>query len=162
MMEPNLEDNLIEKFPDSSPKNFLKEILLPSGIILLIILAGTATGYLLNRRVGKGAMVVKTLDGAKLVQGSEEIGIEDERVFRDSAEGKLEVNDQSVIEEGSHRLIRPGGVSQTAYLTSSVIDLNQFVGRCVTVWGETFEAQKAGWLMDVGRVKLLDQCPEGI
>jgi len=58
--------------------------------------------------------------------------------------------------EGSHKLTREGGESQTLYLTSTVVDLEQFVGRKVQVWGETFAAQKAGWLMDVGRVKVLE------
>jgi hypothetical protein len=26
----------------------------------------------------------------------------------------------------------------------------------VKVWGETFKGQKAGWLMDVGRVQVID------
>jgi hypothetical protein len=26
----------------------------------------------------------------------------------------------------------------------------------VKVWGETFKGQKAGWLMDVGRVKVME------
>lgn len=152
----------MEKFPNSSSKNSLKEILLPAGIILVIILAGIGTGYLLSRQGGIGSQVIKTMDGAQVVQGPKEVGIKDEKVFRDSAEGKLEVNDRSLVEEGSHKLIRSGGESQIAYLTSSVVDLSQFLGKCVKVWGETFAAQKAGWLMDVGRVKVLDRCPEGV
>jgi len=34
--------------------------------------------------------------------------------------------------------------------------LDQFVGRKIQIWGETYKAQKAGWLMDVGRVKILE------
>jgi len=29
----------------------------------------------------------------------------------------------------------------------------------VKIWGETFKAQKAGWLMDVGRVEIVN--PDG-
>ena len=58
--------------------------------------------------------------------------------------------------EGSHHLVRPGGESQNVYLTSSIIDLDQFVGRSVKIWGATFEAQQAGWLMDVGRLQVLE------
>ena len=43
--------------------------------------------------------------------------------------------------EGTHKLIRDGGPSKTAYLTSSVIDLDQFVGKKVKIWGETRAAQ---------------------
>ena len=83
-------------------------------------------------------------------------------LFRSTAQGKIEINDNGDIVEGSHKLLRPGGPSQTAYLTSSVLDLNQFKGKCVQVWGETFASQKAGWLMDVGRIKILEVCPEGL
>jgi len=58
--------------------------------------------------------------------------------------------------EGTHHLEREGGVSQNVYLTSSVLNLQQFVERKVQIWGETFTAQKAGWLMDVGKLKVLD------
>ena len=58
--------------------------------------------------------------------------------------------------EGSHRILRPGGETQTVYLTSSVIDLSPFVDHKIKVWGETFAAQKANWLMDVGRVEVIE------
>jgi hypothetical protein len=57
--------------------------------------------------------------------------------------------------EGSHHLVRPGGKDKYVYLTSSVVDLDLFVGAEIEVWGETFSAQRAGWLMDVGRVTVL-------
>jgi hypothetical protein len=34
------------------------------------------------------------------------------------------------------------------------VDLDEFDGKNVEIWGETVKAQKAAWLMDVGRVKL--------
>jgi len=157
------EQNLVKEFEEADRKPFSKEILLPAGIILVIILAGVGTGYLLSARgrQGSGVSVTKLTGGAEVVSGQKEVGIKDTTVFKDSASGKIEANGTDA-HEGSHKLIRPGGASQTAYLTSSVVDLNQFLGKCVEVWGETFAAQKAGWLMDVGRVKILDQCPAGL
>lgn len=149
-------ENPVEPFGQTSKASNLKEILLPAIIILLIIVAGGLTGQFLANR-GESLS-----GGAEVVQGSKEVGIKDEKTFRDTASGKLEANGASDASEGSHKLIRPGGPSQTAYLTSSVIDLDQFVGKCLQVWGETFAAQKAGWLMDVGRAKILDSCPEGL
>ena len=159
------EENLVKEFAPESKKSTLKEIVLPAGTILVIILAGVATGYIFANRRGKGASLVQTTKlsgGVELVQGPKEAGIKDEETFRDTAIGKLEVNSNNNISEGSHKLIRPGGQSQTAYLTSSAVDLDQFTGKCVQIWGETFAAQQAGWLMDVGRVKVIDSCPEGI
>ena len=46
------------------------------------------------------------------------------------------------------------------YLTSSVTDLTEFEGMEIEVWGETFQGQNVGWLMDVGRVKVLDTSAE--
>ena len=57
--------------------------------------------------------------------------------------------------EGSFHLERPGGTSQNVYLTSSTVDLSEYVGKKVKVYGETFQGEKAGWLMDVGLVEVL-------
>jgi len=161
-----MEENLVQQFPANQKKFNLKEILLPVGIILAIIIAGGVTGYFLANR-GQGSMMVATqskqlIGGVETVQTSTEVGIKDEKAFKDTSQGKIVVNDNKDITEGSHKLLRPGGPSQTAYLTSSVLDLNQFLGKCLQIWGETFAGQKAGWLMDVGRIKILDSCPEGI
>jgi len=156
------EGNLVKSLNEPK-KSILKEIFLPAGIILAIILAGGATGWFFaNRSSGKVAQTSQLSGGAQIVESKKEVGIKDEKTFRDYAVGRIEVNDNGEVPEGSHKLIRPGGPSQTAYLTSSVVDLNQFLGKCVEVWGETFAAQKVGWLMDVGRVKILDSCPEGL
>lgn len=150
-------DSPVKQLDQTSKASNLKAVLLPAIIILLIITAGGLTGRFLANRGGLLS------GGAEVVQGSKEVGIKDEKTFRDTASGRLETaNGNSGVSEGSHKLIRPGGPSQTAYLTSSVIDLDQFVGKCIQVWGETFAAQKAGWLMDVGRAKILDSCPEGL
>ncbi len=53
-------------------------------------------------------------------------------------------------------MVRPGGDSQNVYLTSSIIDLSRFVKKKVKVWGETHAAQHVGWLMDVGRLEVLN------
>jgi hypothetical protein len=159
------EQNLVQEFPQTQKKLNLKEILVPSLIIVAIIIAGSFTGYFLSKRgslVSGPTETEQLIGGAEVIQGPKEVGIKDEKAFRDTSQGKIAVNDNKDIPEGSHKLIRPGGPSQTAYITSSVLDLDQFLDKCVQVWGETFAAQKAGWLMDVGRVKLLDSCPEGI
>jgi len=74
--------------------------------------------------------------------------------FKDTAEGYLEIG--GIDGEGSHKLSRAGGISQTVYLTTSATDLDKFEGMQVKVWGDTFKAQKAGWLMDVGRVQIVN------
>jgi hypothetical protein len=79
-------------------------------------------------------------------------GAKDTKAFKDPVEGVLVTG--GIGSEGSHHLVRPGGDSQNVYLTSSIVDLKMFEGAKVKIWGETFKAQKAGWLMDVGRVEV--------
>lgn len=130
---------------------------LPKIIGLVVVLAlGLGSGYLLkNGSIGgvinTGPSVSRNVPEAGLKEG-DIIGVQDEKTFKDSATGVLHKG--GLDGEGSHQLLRPGGVSQTVYLTSSVIDLDEFEGHQVTVWGETFKSQRVGWLMDVGRVKV--------
>jgi len=121
--------------------------------LIVIIIAGALSGYgLFSFKGGSGPKKLKTeVTGTAAV--GESYGVEDTKVFSDSAEG--EVTAGGIDGEGSHHLVREGGESQSVYLTSSIIDLDQFVGRQVKVWGQTFEAQKAGWLMDVGRLEIV-------
>lgn len=81
-------------------------------------------------------------------------GIIDKKTFKDKAEGVL--REGGIDGEGNFHLERPGGKSQDAYLTSSTVDLSPYIGKRVRVWGQTFKAQKAGWLMDVGSVEVLN------
>jgi hypothetical protein len=76
------------------------------------------------------------------------------QTFKDSATGTIEKG--SINGVGTHILNRAGGADQRAALTSSVIDLDLFVGKKVEVKGETNSSSKAGWLMDVGSIKILE------
>lgn len=142
----------------SKTGDFVKSTLVPSLVILLVILTGVGTGWFLSGgQVGPGGVSGKiaVAPGAKVEEGGKTLGLEDTATFRDRAEGRLE--EGGIDGEGTHHLVREGGESQNVYLTSSVIDLSQFVGKKVEVWGETNKAQKAGWLMDVGRIKILEK-----
>ena len=116
-----------------------------------VIAAGILTGWLLSGG-GSEAGSKANVPGSKT--GLKEAGLADESTFKDSAEGVLESG--GVDGEGTHHLVRPGGDSQNVYLTSTVIDLESFVGKKVEVWGQTIAAQEAGWLMDVGKVKVVE------
>lgn len=128
----------------------------PVFLILILVLAGVGTGYGLFRITqgsGLGGKVSRDVASEDVKKGVI-VGITDKKTFRDSAEGELKKG--GIGGEGSHHLERPGGPSQNVYLTSSIIDLDKFVERKVKVWGETFAAQKAGWLMDVGKLEVLN------
>lgn len=117
----------------------------------LVVLLGAGAGWLISGgRAMKGAGG-KADTGAKV--SSNEAGVEDVSNFSQTAEGLLEAG--GVGGEGTYHLTRDGGPSQTVRLTSTVIDLEGFVGKQVTVWGETLSS-RGGWLMDVGKVKVIE------
>lgn len=138
---------LLKKFPKPSPENLW--IVLGS---VLIVVAGIGTGWLFSGRAQKGTAVSDVAPGGQKTQM--EAGVEDTQAFPDIVEGVLE--EGGIEGEGTYHLVRDGGPSQNVYLTSTIIDLQSFVGKKVKVWGETMSAQTAGWLMDVGKIKVLE------
>lgn len=145
---PKAQEPLLKKFPKSENKSTL---LLIAGS-LLVVLAGVASGWILSGR-SQGSSAPET-SAPQVEKTAMEEGITDEETFRDSAEGILE--EGGIDGEGTHHLVREGGPSKYAYLTSTVIDLEQYVGKKVMVWGETISARHAGWLMDIGRIKVIE------
>jgi len=146
--QPQLrQESTIRSFDNKESKKISSKLIL---VALVVILAGTLTGFVIARRpttTTSGVTSTTNIDTGKIV------GSKDTSVFKDMAEGKLEKG--GIDGEGTHHLERPGGDSQTVYITSTVMDLGPFVGKKVRVWGQTHAAQKAGWLMDVGRVEVL-------
>lgn len=135
-------------------------LMLAIGISLIAIAAGIGTGYGSHKlyagtetsRVGNISGDLQQIATGTVTEG-DVFGSQDTATFKDPVKGYLEIG--GLDGEGSHKLIRPGGDSQTVYMTSSVTDLDKFDGMEVEVWGETFSGQKAGWLMDVGRVQVV-------
>jgi len=126
------------------------DVVLPAGVILMVIFAGVGTGWWLASSPKTGTMGEPK--GVAVQATKEGLGIcKDDQTFRDGAEGELA--EGGIDGEGAFHLVRDGGPSQNVYLTSTSVDLSQFVGKKVKVMGETMAARKAGWLMDVGCVK---------
>lgn len=115
--------------------------------VLIALVLGVGTGYILSQKKTAAINTQKP----QIVQSDKGEG-STAKNFKDEAEGVLQKNDSKVITEGTHKLIR-GDESQTVYLTSSVLDLDKYVGNKVKVWGETNKGQKAAWLMDVGKIE---------
>src|SRR3989344_867129 len=130
----------VPRFDGTAGYSFKKYLPMILGSVAVVVL-GVVTGWLLS-----GKPTLKSAGGSapNVVVNSNEAGILDESTFKgDSAEGKLV--EGGIGGEGTHHLERNGGPSKSVYLTSSVIDLESFVGKKVTVWGETLSAKKAGW-----------------
>lgn len=127
---------------------------LPIAIIAVIVAVGIFTGLVLSSR-SKNSQIAKGAINEEQLTGEQKKSFN--QTFRDEAEGVIESNDElDKYAQGTHRLIRPGGESQTAYLTSTVLDLNEFAGKKVKVFGETFGSSQVGWLMDVGKVEIIE------
>lgn len=129
------------------------------GVCVVVLVAGAATGLGAFQLSAKNTGSADNPQPMQQVAGNsvsdgDVFGSPDADSFKDVAEGYLEMG--GIGGEGSHKLLRPGGDSQTVYLTSSVTDLDKLAGMQVKVWGETFKGQEAGWLMDVGRVQVVD------
>lgn len=132
-----------------------KSMLVFIAIGIVVVILGLGGGYLVTHSSGVSILGTETevAPGAKVEKN--EAGLPESKISKaDKATGLLEKG--GVEGEGTHHLTRDGGPSQNVYLTSSVINLDDFVGRKVEVWGETNKAQKAGWLMDVVRVKVVE------
>lgn len=123
-------------------------------ILLLVasIIGGGLTGFIIAKASGSSSISGSTSEG-NVLTGKTSEGVKDAKKFPDKAEGTLKAG--GIEGEGNFHLERKGGESQNVYLTSSIVDLSQFEGKKVRVWGETFQGQKAGWLMDVGYVETL-------
>ncbi|MBI1862760.1 hypothetical protein HYS00_01430 [Candidatus Microgenomates bacterium] len=121
-------------------------------IFILAVILGTGLGYTIaGPSSGGTALSPSKMMGIK--SPGKSAGVKDDKKFPDKAEGTLK--EGGIDGEGNFHLERPGGDSQNVYLTSSIVDLSEYVGKKVRVHGQTFEGKKAGWLMDVGYVEIL-------
>lgn len=128
-------------------------------LLLIIIGAGVGTGFGVSRLI-KLPTSPTTMTGspgsidANQIEVGKTYGTEDVKKYPDTSEGIIVKG--GIDGEGTHHLDRAGGVSQTVYLTSSILDLDLFEGDKVQIRGETFSAQKAAWFMDVSSVKVIE------
>ncbi len=117
------------------------------GVVIAALVLGTLTGYIMSTK-NSG------LKSSALSIGTPKTAQQDTKTFKDFAEGIVKakpVPTGGEYTEGTHMLVRESGVPVA--LTSSVIDLSQYEGKKVKVFGETQKALKEGWLMDVGKVE---------
>ncbi len=146
------DERLMKKFSTKPLRRFNNFLILGT---LASVMAGIVTGYLLSGfsfRESNNTGEANLIDKIKVSE--KEAGLEGESNFTDSAEGIL--LEGGIEGEGTHHLDRGMGPSKYVYLSSSVFDLQSFVGRNVKVWGETISALHAGWLMDVTKLKVID------
>jgi len=127
--------------------------LIIGGVFVLMIVLGVLTGYMISGKKPSTSSS-STASAGPTATGKNVFGSADSKTFTDSATGTVEKD--GISGEGTHKLVRDGGPSQTACLVSSVLDLDQFVGKKVKVTSKTMDAKKCPWFMDVGRIEVLE------
>ncbi len=122
-------------------------------IVVIIILFGLGVGWLVSSK--KNASTQKAVKSATVTVSNTEAGVSDPNTIKDvtTATGVLQTG--GIDGEGTFHLDRPGGISQTVYLTSTIVDMSAYVGKKVQIWGQTQASQHAGWFMDVGKIKVV-------
>ena len=144
--------SVMKKFPSAGTEK--KNTALLIIVSLLVVLVGVASGWFLSEKTTPDTQGISKESASQITQTETEAGMGDISAFPDEVEGML--MEEGIGNEGTHHLERPGGESQNVYLTSTVIDLQSFVGKKVKIWGETLSGQQAGWLMDVGKIKVIE------
>jgi len=128
-----------------------EEVKMPAINFFAFIALAVVLGVLIG--IAPSKLLKKTTTGKTTASSSKAVGVVDKKTFKDSVEGVLK--EGGIDGEGNFHIERTGGDSQNVYLTSTTVDLSEFIGKKVRVWGQTFSGQKAGWLMDVGLVEIL-------
>ncbi len=144
-----MENTHVEKITKKLIDTSSDPVKLLSLVVGTALVLGVVSGVIMARSGGKSGLAVPSVATApKSAQ-------QDTKTFRDFAEGVIKVKSQpknpAEYTEGTHILEREGAVPVA--LTSSVVDLSQYEGKKVKVYGETQKALKEGWLMDVGKVE---------
>jgi len=147
----SLANNLVKNLHISRSSIFTSRLIIA---LIVVILLGVGTGYIFSKIGSTNNLngVEESVDTAK--ESKKVVGSSDTKTFKDTAIGALKSG--GINGEGAYHLVRPGGDSQNVYLTSSIVDLSTYVDKKIKVWGQTQKAQAAGWLMDVGRVEVLE------
>jgi hypothetical protein len=150
--------------PTPAPTSAPKSSFIP---VLIILVLAVSAGFWLSRLapLGTSGTSDSTSINSKNVISADKISSSADLVvgksygntgqnFKDSAFGTIKKGGINGV--GTHTLLREGGVTQSAALTSSVIDLDLFNDKKVEVKGETNATSKAGWFLDVGVIKIVE------
>jgi hypothetical protein len=121
------------------------------GVFIALVVLGVITGFVLSRNANSNVKLTTGSEVTETADGKKAVGMNDSKTFKDTATGTVEAG--GFEGEGTHKLIREGGDDQTMYMISSVVDLDEFIGQKVTVWGQTMAARNVSWLMDIGKVQ---------
>ncbi len=155
-VRPQIPQNPVPVKPLVKPlklKKFNKSTLFMILGSLVAVLLGVSTGWFLAGRGGAASSGEKTTSPISQQKEVDQAGVGDPSSYQSTVEGVLKKG--GIKGEGTHYIDRGLGESKYVYLTSSVVDLDIFVDKKVVVYGDTISAKYAGWLIDVGLVKVV-------
>jgi hypothetical protein len=137
---PPVEEHVAQKLDISSThtKLFIS-------IIAVAVLLGVGTGYYLSTQSGNSPTQASTVTVKTPTVTTNAADC------KDTAEGLLTKKDAADTSEGEYQLKMSTGT--IIALTSSSTDLSNYVNKNVKICGQTQEAIKAKWLIDVVKVE---------
>lgn len=120
---------------------------------VMIVLMGSVVGYGLSRsKITKASKEGNISPGQ--IKTSTEAGYQDTKLFESIVTGVIKKG--GLQGDGTHSLIQDSNPKNPAALLSSVVDLDEYIDKHVQVWGRSQKGLKAAWLLEVGRVKILE------
>jgi len=148
--QPQTSQPLVKKIPNSGSRRHTVSLILATFVVAVL---GITTGWFLSGS-SRGSDLSQT-DATAVTQDGEITEIGNASDTDDDAEGVL--GEGGINGEGTHHLDRNAGPDKMVYLTSTVVDLQSFVGKDVQVWGQTIASEDAPWLMDVSKIKVVQK-----
>lgn len=127
---------------EANPKKW-SNILLTVMVVVFAIILGRFAAQL----TAKGQSDLPAVTYTQEAGSAKSYGQKNTKLCPDQAEGTIKPG--GIDGEGTHHLVRKGGKDQYVYLTSSTVDLSLVENKKVAVWGKTYAAKTAGWLMDI-------------
>jgi len=118
-------------------------------LTLLVIAAGIVSGYFLSGANASTSPGTESGSTGESENGNGSMNV-NESQFGETEEGVL--MEGGIEGEGTHYLDRGMGEQKYVYLTSTVLNLDKYIGKKVRIKGNTIAGQKAGYLMEVGSV----------
>ena len=134
----------VKKETTTDKLNYSRAFLLLFLVLVLGVLSGFGGSFFSKKSTPAGNEKNSGTESETEVneQVEQKAGVSDKKNFKDSAEGLLK--EGGIDGEGFFHLERPG------------VDLNQYINKKVKVKGETYSAEKAGWLMEVGFIEVTE------
>lgn len=140
--------------PVTSSKGVGNNALLIFVALLIVSLGlGIGTGFVFAKKGVQSGNSSVSVQSSNSVQTDKEAGINDTSAFPDTATGVLTTG--GIRGEGTHHLDRSETKEKEVALSSTVINLDNFVGKKVEIRGQTISSKTSGWLMDVGKIKIV-------